>query len=76
MPDDKRCEYLADWLDKLSEADVNFILWNLSSKYSDKLKHSIENNSMETKEDLLVVRSQQKIADGLDLLHEVLGYEW
>ena len=76
MPEDKRCEYLADWLEDLNEADENFILWNLSSKYSDKLKHSIDNNSMATKEDLLVVQSQQKIVDGLDLLHEVLSYEW
>ena len=76
MPEDKRCEYLADFIEDLSEDDLNFMMWSLSEKYCTKLKAEIEAREAKSKEDMFAIRCEETIISGLSLLHELLGYEW
>jgi hypothetical protein len=76
MPEDKRCEELSDFLEDLSEADLTFVMWVLSERYSSKLKKEVESRKPETKEDMFAIRCEETIISGLSLLHELLGYEW
>lgn len=76
MPDKKRCKYLSNWMDKLNEDDVNFIMWRLADEYQAKLNNELDSQRIDTVEKFYAADCQKRIAEGLRMLHEILGFGW
>ena len=74
MPDEKKCNEIADWCDSLCESEVKFLTWLICKQIKDNYNPYMK--APTSKQEYLEWNADRTVYEGLKMLEELLGYEW